>query len=60
MVRRSLKTEARIQDIDIDPTLTEMLRTFIGEQKSGPLFRSRNWHASRAREHQEPRASPAA
>jgi len=34
------KTEAGFRDVDIDQTLTEMLRAFIGDRKSGLLFRS--------------------
>jgi integrase len=48
-VRRSIwkgqdlapKTENAIREIDIDETLTEMLRMFIGERRAGRLFQSR-------------------
>jgi integrase len=48
-VRRSIwkgkdlapKTENAIREIDIDETLTEMLRLFIGERTAGRLFQSR-------------------
>src|SRR5438105_15634920 len=47
-VRRSIwkgkdlapKTENAIREIDIDETLTEMLRLFIGERTAGRLFQS--------------------
>ena len=47
-VRRSIwkgkdlapKTENAIREVDIDETLTEMLRLFIGERKEGRLFQS--------------------
>ncbi len=35
------KSENAIREVDIDETLTEMLRRFIGERKSGRLFQSR-------------------
>ena len=35
------KTENAIREIDIDDTLTEMLRRFIGERTAGRLFQSR-------------------
>ena len=48
-VRRSIwkgedlapKTENAIREVDIDETLTEMLRLFIGKRKAGRLFQSR-------------------
>jgi hypothetical protein len=48
-VRRSIwkgqdlapKTENAVREVDIDETLTEMLRLFIGERKAGRLFQSR-------------------
>src|SRR5713226_2703546 len=48
-VRRSIwkgqdlapKTENAIREVDIDETLTEMVRLFIGERKAGRLFQSR-------------------
>ena len=48
-VRRSIwkgedlvpKTENAIREVDIDETLTEMLRLFIGKPKAGRLFQSR-------------------
>ena len=35
------KTENAIREVDIDETLTEMLRLFIGERNVGRLFQSR-------------------
>src|SRR4029450_9013793 len=35
------KTENAIREVDIDETLTEMLRHFIGDRKGGRLFQSR-------------------
>src|SRR5436190_842310 len=48
-VRRSIwkgedlapKTENAIREVDIDETLTQMLRLFIGKRKAGRLFQSR-------------------
>jgi integrase len=37
------KTENAIREIDIDETLTEILRIFIGERRAGRLFQSRTW-----------------
>jgi integrase len=35
------KTDAGVRDIDIDDTLTELLKEFIGERKTGRLFATR-------------------
>ena len=41
-IQPTLKTEAGFRDVDLHPLLADMLRSYIGEQKSGFLFESAN------------------
>ena len=41
-VKENLKTESGYRDVDIHPTAAAILRAFVGNRKSGFLFRSEN------------------
>jgi len=41
-IQLTLKTEAGFRDVDLHPLLAEMLRSYIGDRRSGFLFESAN------------------